>query len=224
MISALSRNRSAGQVQLCPGCFPDVNSMIAYFGRSFSLERVTPGRVDDYVVWLQTEGRGGRRITPKSGQRQLARGYSDATIARRLKRCRQFFRLAVRNGLVADNPFAGVGKGFRQTSPEPNREVMRDGFDRIINQCPDTQWEAIVALSRIGELRCPSEILAITWADVDFHGSKFMPLAPTLRVPSQKTDCHGRPFRIIPSGLNCGKSSPTRSMSLAATRCRRTNM
>jgi hypothetical protein len=51
---------------------------------------VTEGDVDHSVVWLQGEG------------------YARVTTGRLLKRCRQFFRWALRKKLVKVNPFADV--------------------------------------------------------------------------------------------------------------------
>ena len=36
----------------------------------------------------------------------------------------------------------------------------------MIAACPDAEWRLIVALARFGVGCCPSEHLALTWADV----------------------------------------------------------
>jgi hypothetical protein len=64
--------------------------------------------------------------------------------------------------------------------------------DAILAVCPDSQWRLIVALSRYGGLRCPSEHLALTWGDVDLERGR-------LRVRSPKTAHHqGKDKRVVP--------------------------
>ena len=62
----------------------------------------------------------------------------------------------------------------------------------MLDSCPDDQWRLILALSRFGGVRCPSETLALIWADVDFANG-------TIRVRSCKTEHHeGGGARTIP--------------------------
>jgi hypothetical protein len=54
------------------------------------------------------------------------------------------------------------------------------------------EWKLLFALSRYGGLRCPSEHLALTWADIDWERDR-------IRVRSPKTEHHeGKDHRIIP--------------------------
>src|SRR5262249_18716284 len=54
------------------------------------------------------------------------------------------------------------------------------------------EWRLIFALSRWGGLRCPSEVLALRWVDVDWERSRFT-------VRSTKTEHHeGKDRRIVP--------------------------
>lgn len=65
--------------------------------------------------------------------------------------------------------------------------------ERVIDACPDPEWRLLVALSRYGGLRCPSEHMALTWGDVDREQGR-------VRVPSCKTE-HlpgGNHHRFIP--------------------------
>ena len=36
--------------------------------------------------------------------------------------------------------------------------------------CPCDEWKLILALARFGALRCPSELVALRWADIDLCG------------------------------------------------------
>ena len=54
-----------------------------------------------------------------------------------------------------------------------------------------SQWKLIIALARYGGLRCPSEVLALTWADVDWEQGR-------ITVTSAKTKKQGKAYRVIP--------------------------
>jgi integrase len=61
----------------------------------------------------------------------------------------------------------------------------------VIAKAPDAQWQLIIALSRYGGLRCPSEHLALRWSDIDWEASR-------ITVPSPKTSRHGKAYRVMP--------------------------
>ena len=62
----------------------------------------------------------------------------------------------------------------------------------ILAACPDDQWRAIVALSRFAGLRCPSEVAALRWGDVNWERGRLM-------VRSPKTAGHeGHAVRVVP--------------------------
>ena len=116
---------------------------------------------------------------------------SAATVSRRIKTARQIFARGIRWGMMTENPLAHVRAGV-QTNKARTRFVPRDVIAKVLDACPDAEWRAIVALSRFGGLRCPSETLALRWADVDWSGKR-------IRVRSRKTEGHeGRDERWCP--------------------------
>jgi integrase len=110
---------------------------------------------------------------------ELAERYAPATAGRTIKRARQFFKAALRNKLVAENVFVDV-KASGQANKDRQFHVSRDVINRVIDAAPDAQWRLIIALSRFGGLRCPSEHLLLRWQDVDWERNRF-------RVDSPKT-------------------------------------
>ncbi len=94
---------------------------------------------------------------------------SPATVARRVIAARTFWRKAVRWKLAAENPFEGLKSGH-QNNPERTKFIPREIIDRAIAEAPDTEWKAIIALSRYAGLRCPSETFALKWQDVNWAG------------------------------------------------------
>ena len=120
------------------------------------------------------------------------KGLAEATYRRHLGRCRQFWRAAIKRGLyVGENPFADISVSVRA---DRSRQVFvpRETIEKCIAASPDAQWRLIIALSRYGGLRTPSETLALTWDCINWEHNR-------IRVPSPKTEHHkGGDCRIIP--------------------------
>ncbi len=84
---------------------------------------------------------------------------------------------------------------FQFLTGEQNAErqafVDRPTIDKVIEAAPDSQWQAIIALCRYGGLRCPSEVLALKFEDIDWASGRF-------RVTSPKTKRYGKGSRVVP--------------------------
>ena len=147
--------------------------LVEYFGEKKLLRDITPGDADMYKQHL------------------IGKDMATATVSREVKRARQYFRAALRQKLIEENPFADV-KGGPQDNPDRLYFVTREEIGKVLEACPDAQWRLIVSLARYGGLRCPSEVLALTWRDVDWERKR-------IRVPSPKTEHNpGGKSRIIP--------------------------
>ncbi len=148
-------------------------SLIDFFGENRLLADITPGDADNWYA------------------EQVGMKFAPATIGRNVKRARQFFRAAVRNKLIVENPFADV-KAAPQVNKSREYFVTKESVEKIIAACPDTEWRLIVALARYGGLRTPSETFALRWGDVDWERGR-------IRVRSPKTAHHpGGDSRIVP--------------------------
>jgi integrase len=151
-------------------------NLVEKFGAEMPLANITPGDADEFRRWLATD-----------------KGLGDNTVRRRCGVARQFFRAAVRKRLIAENPF-GEMKGV---SVKSNRArdyfLTREDAAKVLDACPNAEWRAIFALARYGGLRCPSEIQALRWSDIDWAGNRFT-------VTSDKTAHHGdeHASRIVP--------------------------
>ncbi len=123
----------------------------------------------------------------KEKTKQLA----PATVAKRVHVARAIFKRAVRWGLIASNPFAELRAGS-QSNPDRAFYVSPESIRAILKACPDAEWRAIVALSRYAGLRCPSEVVALRWGDVNWELGR-------LTVRSPKTAGHeGHAVRVVP--------------------------
>jgi len=138
-----------------------------------TIQSITPKDADAYAAWLR-DGR----------EKKLP-------AAKWLIVARQFFKRAMKWGLIQSNPFADVRAGS-QANKDREHFVSREDVANLLAAAPDAEWRAMIALSRFGGLRCPSEVLALRWSHVDFGNGR-------LRVPSCKTEHHaGGAERTIP--------------------------
>lgn len=78
------------------------------------------------------------------------------------------FTDAVEWNLIPSNPFAKLVAGS-QANPERWHYVPRDEIAMVLDACPGDEWRAIVGLARFAGLRCPSELVGLTWAGLDFE-------------------------------------------------------
>ncbi len=142
-----------------------------YMPKGIALEDVTAGHAKAFVEKLK------------------ARGLASATIAKRVGFARQFFQDAVDWELIGRNPFATVKA--TTSSVKSNVEVPAETIRQVLEHC-DTTWSVIVALSRFGGLRCPSETLSLKWGDIDWEHGR-------MSVPEPKVEHHeGRGVRPVP--------------------------
>jgi len=147
--------------------------LLDFFGAEKALRDITEGDADEFWRHL------------------LRRGLADNTARRICGRAKQFFRAAMRKRMVQSNPFADL-KSHVHGNPDRDFFITLDMAVKVLAACPDTEWKLIFALSRFGGLRCPSETLALKWADVDWERGR-------IRVPSPKTEQHeGKGSRIMP--------------------------
>lgn len=161
-------------------------SLIDYFGAEKRLATVTVAGAKDWERWLATpEARGNLKDDEQKT------GLAPNTIRKRVANAKLFFDDAVARELIPANPFKSL-KGSVGANHDRDHFVTREVIEKVLDVCPDAEWRLIVALSRYGGLRCPSEHLALTIQDVDLPNSR-------LRVPSPKTEHHaGKAFRMIP--------------------------
>ena len=155
-------------------------------------------------IWRQTARRLSEHFGVKKPLGEITRGdatdwrlslvaseLADASVRKHCGFAKHFFAQAVDHELIPVNPFAKlvsapVGNAARQYF------VTRDETARILAAAPDAEWRLIIALSRFGGLRCPSEHLALTWADVDWESNR-------MTVHSSKTARHaGHESRVVP--------------------------
>jgi len=80
-----------------------------------------------------------------------------------------FLSAMVTRGAIQVNPFKGV-KGVHAVIDE-SRDVYVPQADvyAVMEEAPDAEWRAMIALSRFGGLRLPSEVLSLGWEYVNWN-------------------------------------------------------
>ena len=77
-------------------------------------------------------------------------------------------------------------------STDKERFVTEAESQKILKACPDLKWRLIFSLCRYGGMRCPSEVLALTWENVLWDSSRVI-------VTSPKTKRYkGHENRVVP--------------------------
>jgi integrase len=151
-----------------------VRNLTEFFGSAKPLSDITPGDADDF-----------RRNLQKTEK------LSAATVVRRCALARTFFKDAVRRKLIDSNPFDGVGNGST-ANPERQRFIDRTTIAQVMDACPSAEWRLLVAMSRFGGVRVPSEAVTLRWQDIDWHRGRIL-------IHSPKTEHHaGKATRVIP--------------------------
>jgi len=129
--------------------------LVRYLGENRRLDAVKVADADGYQAHM------------------FASGLAKATIAKRCRYARHYFEVAKRRGNIDVNPFAHI-KGAVKGDVTRRVFVPEEVVQKVIDGIPDAQWKLLIALARWGGLRIPSEALALTWADVDFAGKRFI--------------------------------------------------
>ena len=153
-------------------------NLVAYFKRSRKLSEITSGDCVDFGRYL-------------AGQK-----LSRTTIDRRMSLATTIFGDAVRHQHIESNPFTGWRKPLKNLTSRTNKSrqrfINRKDFAKILDKAPNAEWRLLLALSRFGGLRVPSEPLSLKWEHVDFEHDR-------IKVPCPKLEHHeGREFREIP--------------------------
>jgi integrase len=178
-----------------------IADLTTYFREGRDVRTITPGDADGFKEWLlgckREKWRSSKRKSDptEGGKPESTTGpttpLKPTTVHKRLQVARSFFHAMLRRKLIDENPFEGV-KVAPSGTRDRQRFVTRAETEKLLDACPDHDWRTIVALSRYGGLRCPSEVLSLRWEDVDWANDLIV-------VQSPKTEHHeGKATRTMP--------------------------
>jgi integrase len=151
-----------------------VSLLIERFGRERALDSITVRDAEEWQTWLRTDG---------NKRDKDSTVLSDNTVRRRTGVARQIFATAIRWKLLRENPFDGLATTVRENL-ERREFVTWVNVLKVIKVAPTTEWKALIAFVRLTACRVPSELVGLTWSDVDF-------VAKRIVIRSPKTKHHG---------------------------------
>ena len=147
-------------------------NLIECFGAGKPVASFSQGDAADFRTWMRD------------------RKYSAATISKRCKTAKQFFRFAVDREWVHKNPFRDM-KGWADANEERRVFVPAAQVEAAIKECTHPELRLVFALARWGGVRVPSEVLSLRWEDVYWDRGM-------MRITAPKTAHQGKPHREVP--------------------------
>jgi len=143
---------------------------------------LTPARMRLWKEYLRTQA-------PCEGAK--VPGLAESTVAGTIAKAKAVFNWSVQAGWLVTSPLDGVGRGSF-VNEDKDRFITMDEYARLLDACPCSDWRVIIALARIGGLRCPSEVLRLKWSDINWNLDQF-------DVTSPKTERYkGKKGRWVP--------------------------
>ncbi len=151
-----------------------INVLVEHFGADRMLDSITTRDAEAFIRWLRSDGNQRDKNTTALG---------DNTVRRRTGVARQIFNTAIRWKLITENPFTGMATTVR-ANLERREFVTWPDILKVIEKAPGDEWKALIAFVRLTACRVPSELVGLTWADVDFVEKRIV-------IRSPKTKHHG---------------------------------
>jgi integrase len=136
-----------------------VKDLAEFFTANRDVRTITPGQADDFKQHL------------------IGKGLAATTIHKRIQVARSFFHALRRRKLIDENPFDGVRMAASGIK-DRQKFIPREDIARVLAACPNHDWKVIVALSRYGGLRCPSEVLSLRWEDINWETGRVVVTSP----------------------------------------------
>jgi hypothetical protein len=157
------------------------DNLIKFFKDKPRICDITEDDATDFREWLSKCG--GQNGKP------LAR----TTVSRRCRRAREIFALAAKESRrwIAANPFGSM-RHWSEVNLDRNVYIERSDIDCVIDELTDVYLRLIVALARYAGLRSPSEVVSLTWQNIDWAKG-------TMTVECVKTAAYEeKAWRIVP--------------------------
>ena len=121
----------------------------------------------------------------------LLAAYAPASVAGVMKVAKTVFGWAVDHDWLTKNPLSKIPTGSF-INRNNDRIISMDEYAKLLTGCSNQEWRTIIALARIGGLRCPSELRQLRWTDIHWSENRFL-------VRSPKTERHeGHRERLVP--------------------------
>jgi integrase len=117
--------------------------------------------------------------------------YAPATVTGIVRTAKMVFEWAVDQDWLTKSPLKKIPNGSF-VNREKDRIISMEEYAKLLEASPNQEWRTIIALVRIGGLRCPSELRHLRWSDIRWAENRFL-------VRSPKTEHHeGHRERLVP--------------------------
>jgi len=117
--------------------------------------------------------------------------YAEATVATHIKSVKAVFNWTVDQQWLVKSPLTRILTGSF-VNRDNDRIISREEYAKLLDACPNQEWRTIIALARMGGLRCPSELKRLRWSDINWVQNRFL-------VRSTKTERHAKHReRLVP--------------------------
>lgn len=162
--------------------------LVDYFGDRKILAEITPADCERWQRYLHDGDK-----------------LADSTVEKILKRAKAMFRYATKDRLLEENPFLEL-KISSSVSRERDAFISKELAAKVLKACPNHDWKVIFGLARFAGMRCPSEILTLSWTDIEWQAGR-------IRIDSPKTGLRYCPIfeELQPILREAQKASPAKS-------------
>lgn len=124
------------------------------------MHTITAADAEDFRQWL------------------LKQPLATYTVRKRMQAVKMFFKSMVVRELIPSSPFEGVTSVSAVVNESRNVYVPATDVESVMNEAPDAEWRAMIALSRFGGLRLPSEVLSLKWEDIHWEKARITVISP----------------------------------------------
>jgi hypothetical protein len=142
--------------------------LVSYFGTDTLVTAIKPSDAEDWRNSFKPKD----DDKPEDDDKTLA----EATICGFTRHAKSMFKAAVKDKLIADNPFADLASG--SVAAEDRRYITAAETDALLDAAPDLQWRLLIGLGRMAALRVPSESHGLRWTDIDFAEARLSTACP----------------------------------------------
>lgn len=190
------------------------DDLIEFVGLDFPIKKFTVEMAAKYVQWRETTPcrRNGKKASDdpevvarrrKPLKPRQVKYPSPNTIKKRIEIARQFFAEAVRLEWLDKNPFI-YQHGGKSVNPEKLVYLPTESVDYVIDQCPNIEHKAIIALRRYAGIRGNSEYKWLNWGLKCYRPTQTNPetgevIRGSLTIRCTKTERYGEghEFRTV---------------------------
>ena len=113
----------------------------------------------------------------KKWKESLATEHNPGGVANLLKVMNTVLNWAVEFEWLTKNPMDNVHRE-RVINREHHRLISMEEYAKLLAACPTQEWRTIMALARIGGVRCPSEIRFLRWGNINWPENQFLVQSP----------------------------------------------